>query len=99
VMAGTAQVADRLDELQPGRPLLALREILLQAVLRAELLLCRPVAGKTERTFANFTTWLGYCRHIPSHLAHGRASSARDTRRLFGLCDGSNSLATVFGTG
>ena len=66
MMAGTAQVADRLDELQPGRPLLALREILLQAVLRAELLLCRAVAGKTDRTFTHFTTWLGQCGHIPS---------------------------------
>jgi hypothetical protein len=60
---------------------LARSEILLQAVLRAKLLICKPVADKTEGTFES-QRGLFIAATFRLILRIGGAASARDTRRL-----------------
>ena len=68
---GRASAAGEINPLfKVGRPLLALGEILFQAALRAELLMRKPVANKTEAPLAHFTAWLSSCHHGICSFAH-----------------------------
>ena len=59
--------------------MLALGEILFQAALRAELLMRKSVADKTEAPLAYFTAWLSPFHHGIYIFAHTSGSACAKT--------------------